>query len=106
MRNYKLFFENLKLIQKKYEILKLNDDDFNIFSILRNEGDEVNLHSKFITELLSNKKYGKVFLKLFLEANELDIENIIEYNVTQEYYAGKMSRIDIVLEIETSSGKK
>lgn len=106
MRNYKLFFENLKLIQKKYEILKLNDDDFNIFSILRNEGDEVNLHSKFITELLSNKKYGKVFLKLFLEANELDIENIIEYNVTQEYYAGKMGRIDIVLEIETSSGKK
>ena len=106
MRNYKLFFENLKLIQKKYEILKLNDDDFNIFSILRNEGDEVNLHSKFITELLSNKKYGKVFLKLFLEVNELDIENIIEYNATQEYYAGKMGRIDIVLEIETPSGKK
>lgn len=107
MRNYSLFFENLKLIKKKYETFKLNDDDdFNIFSILRNESDEVNLHSKFITELLSNKKYGKIFLKLFLKINDLNIDDVLEYNIIQECYAGKFGRIDIVLELETSSGKK
>ena len=47
-QEYKLFFENLDLIKRKYDILHSFEDEINIFSILRNERYEVNLHSKFI----------------------------------------------------------
>ena len=56
MENYKIFFENLCLINKKYNLINSKKEDFNIFSILRNEYDEVNLHSKFIVE---NKIYAE-----------------------------------------------
>ena len=52
---------------------KLNEisiDKFNIFSILRKSSDEVNLHSKFIYELLNpngSHQQGDIFLNLFIE---------------------------------------
>ena len=60
MESYKIFFEKLNLINKKYNLINSQKEDFNIFSILRNEYDEVNLHSKFIVELLKNKNYNLI----------------------------------------------
>lgn len=65
MWNYRIFFENLNLINKKYKLLNSNQENFNIFSILRNEYDEVNLHSRFLVELLKIKIMGRKFLNYF-----------------------------------------
>ncbi len=35
MENYKIFFENLCLINKKYNLMNLKKEDFNIFSIFK-----------------------------------------------------------------------
>lgn len=105
-QEYKLFFENLDLIKRKYDILHSFEDEFNIFSILRNERDEVNLHSKFIGELLKNRSFGDIFLNLFLEAIEIKIDGEINKNIYLEYGANDSGRIDILLKINSKSFKR
>ncbi len=105
-QEYKLFFENLDLIKRKYDILHSFEDEFNIFSILRNERDEVNLHSKFIGELLKNRSFGDIFLKFFLEAIEIKIDGEINKNIYLEYGVNDNGRIDILLKINSKSLKK
>lgn len=105
-QEYKLFFENLDLIKRKYDILHSFEDEFNIFSILRNERDEVNLHSKFIGELLKNRSFGDIFLNFFLEAIEIKIDGEINKNIYLEYGANDNGRIDILLKINSKSLKK
>jgi len=85
------------LKQKKLNELSLNS--FNIFSILRKPNDEVNLHSKFIFELLNPKgshQQGDRFLQLFFQ----------ELNMEEEKFGYKVFRekfnIDILL---TSSNR-
>jgi len=69
----KLIFllKKIELIEYKYQkIEEIRVEKFNIFSILRRENDEVNLHSRFIYELLNPKgshNQGDVFLNLFLD---------------------------------------
>jgi len=71
MKKLEYFFQQLKLLEMKYEKLsELYRDQFNIFSILRKESDEVNLHSKFIFELLNpngTHQQGNIFFKLFIK---------------------------------------
>ena len=105
-QKHKLFFENLDLIKRKYDILHSFEDEFNIFSILRNERDEVNLHSKFIGELLKNRSFGDIFLKLFLEAIEIKIDGEINKSIYLEYGANDNGRIDILLKINSKSFKR
>ena len=106
MENYKIFFENLCLINKKYNLINLKKEDFNIFSILRNEYDEVNLHSKFIVELLKNKNYGKKFIEIFLGKLEIQVFNYENINIFSEYSKGINGRIDILLEFSKGKEKK
>ena len=106
MENYKIFFKNLCLINKKYNLINSKKEDFNIFSILRNEYDEVNLHSKFIVELLKNKNYGKKFIEIFLEKLEIQVFNYENINVFSEYSKGINGRIDILLEFSKGKEKK
>ena len=106
MKNYKIFLENLWLINKKYNLINSKKEDFNIFSILRNEYDEVNLHSKFIVELLKNKNYGKKFIEIFLEKLEIQVFNYENVNVFSEYSKGINGRIDILLEFSKGKEKK
>lgn len=106
MENYKIFFENLCLINKKYNLINSKKEDFNIFSILRNEYDEVNLHSKFIVELLKNKNYGKKFIEIFFEKLEIQVFNYENINVFSEYSKGINGRIDILLEFSKGKEKK
>lgn len=83
------------ILDLKYEKLR-NENNFNIFSILRDKGDEVNLHSNFISELLSpigSHGKGDQFLKLFLE--KLGIKNFsIENTVVEK----ERYKIDILIE--------
>lgn len=103
------FLEKIGIVNYKYSLLK-EDDKFNIFEILRKRGDEVNLHSRFIAELidpLGSHNLGDTFLSLFLEnlfgkKSSYDKSNA---NVTVEKYIGKISEdeehggfIDILIE--------
>jgi hypothetical protein len=67
--------------------------DFNIFSILRRDSDEVNLHSRFIYDLVNPRglhRQGDVFLRLLLE--QLDI---LDFDSTQAYARREYNNIDI-----------
>jgi len=76
MDGLKKLFSQLQLFELKYQkIDEVSISSFNIFSILRKSNDEVNLHSKFIYELLNpngSHKQGRVFLDIFLR--EIGIE--------------------------------
>ena len=91
----KHLLDKLGVIAFKYQkINEYNNDRFNIFSLLRHYQDEVNLHSRFISELLDkNGTHGKgaVFCEAFLKEFEIsfDLEN---YSVHREY-----RNVDILL---------
>ena len=92
MENYKIFFENLCLINKKYNLINSKKEDFNIFSILRNE--------------LKNKNYGKKFIEIFFEKLEIQVFNYENVYVFSEYSKGINGRIDILLEFSKGKEKK
>jgi len=74
--NIEKIVSQLQLFELKYQkIDEISISSFNIFSILRKSHDEVNLHSRFIYELLNpngSHKQGRVFLDIFLR--EIGIE--------------------------------
>ena len=106
MENYKIFLENLSLISRKYKIISSTKETFNIFSILRNEYDEVNLHSKFITELLKDKNYGRKFIELLLPIIGVEKINYKRVNIFSEYSIKDNGRIDIILKFFLEDNKK
>lgn len=106
MENYKIFLENLSLISRKYKIINSTKENFNIFSILRNEYDEVNLHSKFITELLKDKNYGRKFIELLLPIIGVEKINYKRVNIFSEYSIKDNGRIDIILKFFLEDNKK
>lgn len=80
MQELGVLLESIHEIESKYKELNKSEAlGFNIFSILLKSGDEVNLHTKFIHELLNPKgrhHQGRLFLDLFLD--ELAIEKTTE----------------------------
>lgn len=93
----------IKINEKYEEIKKIKGENFNIFSILKLERNEVQTHSNFIYELLSpegshNQKF--LFLKLFLE-NTLNLKEYgdIKY-VRQEHSTDENRRIDLVIKTD------
>ncbi len=94
MDNINNLFQIVEKLKEEYSNLSKTNIDFNIFRVLRQESDEVNLHSKFIIELLSNIPfYSEKFRKLFLKNIGVD-ENYFTDNVRvkREY-----KNIDILL---------
>lgn len=81
--------QQIAIIQKKYdEIAKITGENFNIFSIIRAESDEVRTHSRILAEFLNPKgihNQGNVFLKLFFEQIESleDIKENFNYDNAQ-----------------------
>ena len=79
----------VSIIQKKYdEIAKITGENFNIFSVMRAESDEVRTHSRIIAEFLNPKgmhNQGSVFLKLFFQGiiSLKDIEENFDYDNAQ-----------------------
>jgi len=101
MNKLELLYNKLNILEMKYQ--KLNEtsiDSFNIFSILRKSDDEVNLHSKFIYELLNphgSHKQGDIFLKLFLQTAEIEFKTLGAYAFREKYH------IDILVQSEKES---
>lgn len=110
--------KSISIIRNKYdEIAKVTGDNFNIFSILHLESDEVRLHSRLIGELLNPKgshNQNGLFLKLFI--NTLNLENtysndeienakiIVEENIgniSDDYENG--GRIDLVVKFPNNA---
>lgn len=106
MENYKIFLENLSLISRKYKIINSTKETFNIFSILRNEYDEVNLHSKFLSELLKDKNHGRKFIELLLPIIGVENINYKRVNIFSEYSVKDNGRIDIILKFFLEDNKK
>ncbi len=85
-----ILLSEIQTIVKSYtRINKLSGQNFNLFSLLRNEREEVKLHSKFISELINpqgSHEQGTVFLECFLDT--LDIRDFETKNATSEteYY--------------------
>jgi hypothetical protein len=98
MTNLEILIKKIELIEFKYQKLKEienNFNRFNIFSILRDKNDEVNLHSKFIYELLNplgSHGMRDSFLNLFLEIVGLEKYRFEDFRVYREKY-----NIDILL---------
>lgn len=64
--------DKVKILNFEYKKLR-DKNDFNVFALLRGSHDEVNLHSRFIYELLNpqgNHREESEFLKSFLETIE------------------------------------
>jgi len=80
MDNLKTLFSQLQLFELKYQkIEEASINSFNIFSILRKSNEEVNLHSRFIYELLNpngTHKQGSKFLELFLKEIEIELPSL------------------------------
>ncbi len=98
MTNLEILIKKIELIEFKYRKLKeieSNSSRFNIFSILRDSSDEVNLHSKFIYELLNplgSHGMRDSFLNLFLEIVGLEKYRVENFKVYREKH-----NIDILL---------
>ncbi|HAS6095620.1 TPA: hypothetical protein I7145_13310 [Vibrio vulnificus] len=94
--------KQVSLINLKYEKLQeARGIDFNIFSILRKENDEVALHSRFIGELLDpNGTHGKGYLFQSLFFSQINKEQSIKkdcYTLHIERKMGCHGRIDLLL---------
>lgn len=116
-QNAQHLLEQVSVISNKYkDIAKITGENFNIFSVLRMQNDEVGLHSRFIGELLNPKgshDQSGLFLKLFIqeiglrnEYTESQINNasvLIEENIggiSEDYETG--GRIDLVIKFPDS----
>jgi len=93
-----ILLDRAGVIKERYQQVNM-DNEFNIFSILRKEHDEVGLHSRFICELLNPKgvHYQEdKFLKLFLDhiGMEYDENDLINYKVEREYRINKSQNND------------
>ncbi|WP_439880738.1 PD-(D/E)XK nuclease family protein [Pontibacter sp. MBLB2868] len=79
--------DKIGVIDFKYKKLR-EQDDFNIFGILRSKTDEVRIHSRFIAELLNptgSHRLGDTFLKSFLELFNLTVTQYPNARVHKEY---------------------
>jgi len=109
----KILIEKIKLIRFKYEhVLSGADSRFNLFSILRDDGDEVKLHSAFLGELLNPKgTHGMedLYLQKFLDSlpdyKSLNLEfDNSKVKIEVEYHIGPVNsdtatggRIDLLI---------
>jgi len=77
MNELQTLFSQLQILELKYQKIEEHAiNAFNIFSILRKSDDEVNLHSRFLYELLNpqgSHQQGNLFLKIFLEKIGIDL---------------------------------
>lgn len=96
MNKLQFLFNKLAIFEIKYEQLnQISVESFNIFSILRDAHDEVNLHSKFIYELLDplgSHKQGNIFLTLFLKTLN------IEFSTSNLHIFREKHNIDILIQ--------
>jgi len=104
MTNLEILLKKIELIEYKYKKIREIESShkkFNIFSILRNKSDEVNLHSKFIYELINpmgSHGMKDSFLNLFLDIIRIEDYRYENFKVYREKY-----NIDILLLSKTKA---
>lgn len=95
------FLSKLSVINYKYRTLDENNEQFNIFTALHKENDEVRLYSRFISVLLSPEsrhKRNDLFLKLFLQILSVDDFDTSQCKVyPTEYDKSEYNEIDILI---------
>lgn len=78
------FFKHVQLLHDHYE----QKPQFNLFSVLRSESDEVRLHSRFLGEILNpagTHNHRDKFLRLFLEQFKIEMADPAQAKVQIEY---------------------
>lgn len=96
IKNFIEFFNNFKHLQQQQKIRGLND--FNVFTTLLKQHDEVRLHSRFLSFLLnpkSNHNQNDLFLSLFLQ--ECGIANDYFNDLTRCQTLCEYENIDIYI---------
>lgn len=86
--------KKLEIIDFKYKVNK-EENAFNLFTILRDINDEVNLHSRFIYELLNpngSHHFNKIFLEFFLDAT-----GIIDFTTQGVTVNKEKDNVDIII---------
>lgn len=118
-KEYETLLEKVSVISQKYEKeytrKQKAGEYYNIFNIIGKASDEVNIHTKFLTNLLDPKGdhgCGDIFLKLFLEQVKVNIGkniNLENSRVYYEYDIGPITensenggRLDILIEINNN----
>ena len=87
--------DKLDVVRIRQELTRPSDK-FNIFRILRSESDEVNLHSRFLFELLNpngSHGLGDAFLRLFIKECQLQDLNYGNVKVMREH-----ANIDVLIQ--------
>jgi len=100
--NLKYTLQKLILIKDKYDLLRNNEEQFNIFSIMYKEHDERRLHSRFIASILNplgshglKKRFLEIFISLFEEIEFSKFSNAIVY--PEEKDKRENNNIDILI---------
>jgi len=78
------FFKYVQLLHDKHE----QKSEFNLFSVLRSDSDEVRLHSRFLGEILNplgSHNHGDKFLRLFLKQLKIEMGEPAQAKVRIEY---------------------
>ena len=96
----------VRLLRDKYDALAAaNGENFNIFTLLGRETDEVHTHSAVIADLLDpqgSHGQGVAFARLFAPLNGLDDDELKKADVRVEASVNNESRIDILIETDRS----
>lgn len=86
----------VKTVVNSYSrIEEITGQNFNLFSLLRKEDDEVKLHSKFIAELLNpygSHSQGSIFLKCFLDILKIKDFESNNASVFIEHFTGVINQ--------------
>lgn len=94
VKNLQYLLRDMNIIRKKYDEIEKNKDDFNVFSVLRKDSDEVYLHSRFLSALLDPNgphKLGTLILNRFIDG----VESKFKYDDnTLEVYPNNLNRCE------------
>lgn len=106
MKNVTLFLKELNIIRDDYKRRAKRKEQFNIFSVLYNRSDEVNLHSRFISSLLNphgSHQLSDFYLRAFLDIcgySPQFVTNLLAPGVEvhpNEYNLSEWDDIDILI---------
>ncbi len=78
------FFDHLSLLRERY----YRKPEYNLFSVLRSDSDEVRLHSRFIADLLNplgSHHFGDRFLNAFLAQLGVELQGKVSVDVEYKY---------------------
>lgn len=96
------FLYNLKLIYNKYKVIDSLKSDFNVFDLIINPYDEVNLHSRMIYSILTERKFQKQFLMSFLNSIKVSLPDNVSFSdfkniVVEKEKAFSNGRVDLFI---------